>query len=201
MLLSIGIDVGARNGAIAVIDENFNILHLGKAPFMEVEAAHTTANRNKPKLNKETGKYEVSYKKRAWTDYTQFRELFSPYLKEKIIYTMERVSVRPGEGEISSFIFGNSLGCFQGLSTYLNPIVIYEPTPQVWKTELGVTSDKATSVALAKEIFNVDFKQYLKRGKIDDIAEALLLAVYGFKQYYDSENNRKRKNKNYGNKS
>ena len=71
MLLSIGVDVGARNGAIAVIDEEFNILHLGKAPFMEVEAAHTSANRTKPKLNKVTGIYAQTYKKQAWTDYTK----------------------------------------------------------------------------------------------------------------------------------
>ena len=115
MLVSIGVDVGARNGAIAVIDENFKILYLNKAPYFEVEMAKTTANRNKPKLNKETRQYEVSYKKRSWTDYTKLREIFKPFIKHKIIYTMERVSVRPGEGEITSFIFGNSLGCFQGL--------------------------------------------------------------------------------------
>lgn len=183
MLISIGVDIGARNGAIAIIDENFKILYLDKAPFTEVDLSHTSANRNKPKLNKATGKYEVTYRKRAWTDYTQLRELFKPYIKHKIVYTMERVSVRRGEGEISSFIFGNSLGCFQGLSAYLNPISIYEPTPQVWKAELGVTSEKETSVALAEKIFGVHLKDFLKRGKVDDIAEALLLAVYGFKHY------------------
>ena len=152
--------------------------------------AHTSKNRVKPKLNKETGKYEVTYKKRSWTDYTKLRGIFEPYVnkKYKIVYTIERVSVRPDEGELSSFIFGNSLGCFQGLSTYIQPIVIYEPTPQVWKKELGVNSDKETSVKLAEDIFNVDLRTYLKKGKVDDIAEALLLAVYGFKQY--SENSK-----------
>lgn len=190
MLISIGVDVGAKNGAISIIDENFNILYLGKAPYFEVDMSHTSKNRVKPKLNKETGKFEVTYKKRSWTDYTKFREIFEPYVNKKyqIVYTIERVSVRPDEGEFSSFIFGNSLGCFQGLSTYLNPIVIFEPTPQVWKKELGVTSDKDTSIELAEDIFNVKLKNYLKKGKVDDIAEALLLAVYGFKQY--SENSK-----------
>lgn len=185
MLISVGVDVGTRNGAIAVIDENFKILYLGKAPYKEVEAAHTAANRIKPKLNKETGKYEQSYRKRTWTDYTQFREIFLPFVKHKIIYTMEKVSVRVGEGEISSFIFGNSLGCFEGLSALLNPIEIYEPTPATWKTVLGVTSDKSSSVQLAESIFECNLKDYLKRGKVDDIAEALLLAVYGFKKHLD----------------
>lgn len=185
MLVSIGVDVGARNGAIAVIDENFKILYLNKAPYFEVEMAKTTANRNKPKLNKETRQYEVSYKKRSWTDYTKLRDIFKPFIKHKIVYTMERVSVRPGEGEITSFIFGNSLGCFQGLCAYINPIAIYEPTPVVWKRELGVTSDKETSVKLAEDIFSADLRKYVKKGKLDDVAEALLLAVYGFKQYSD----------------
>lgn len=189
MLLSIGVDVGARNGAIAIIDEEFNILHLGKAPFMEVEAAHTSANRTKPKLNKETGIYEQTYKKRAWTDYTKLRELFLPYVGNEIVYTIEKVSVRVGEGEINSFIFGNSLGCFEGLSALLNPIDIYEPTPVIWKAEMGVTSDKSSSVQLAESLFECNLKSFLRKGKVDDIAEALLLAVYGFKKYYDKQEN------------
>ena len=189
MLLSIGVDVGARNGAIAIIDEEFNILHLGKAPFMEVEAAHTSANRTKPKLNKETGLYEQTYKKRAWTDYTKLRELFLPYVGNDIVYTIEKVSVRVGEGEINSFIFGNSLGCFEGLSALLNPIDIYAPTPVIWKADMGVTSDKSSSVQLAESLFECDLKSFLKKGKVDDIAEALLLAVYGFKKYYDKQEN------------
>lgn len=189
MLLSIGVDVGARNGAIAIIDEEFNILHLGKAPFMEVEAAHTSANRTKPKLNKETGIYEQTYKKRAWTDYAKLRELFLPYVGNEIVYTIEKVSVRVGEGEINSFIFGNSLGCFEGLSALLNPIDIYEPTPVIWKAEMGVTSDKSSSVQLAESLFECDLKSFLRKGKVDDIAEALLLAVYGFKKYYDKQEN------------
>ena len=189
MLLSIGVDVGERNGAIAIIDEEFNIIHLGKDPFMEVEAAHTSANRTKPKLNKETGIYEQTYKKRAWTDYTKLRELFLPYVGNEIVYTIEKVSVRVGEGEINSFIFGNSLGCFEGLSALLIPIDIYEPTPVIWKAEMGVTSDKSSSVQLAESLFECDLKSFLKKGKVDDIAEALWLAVYGFKKYYDKQEN------------
>lgn len=190
MLISIGVDVGARNGAIAIIDEDFNILHLGKAPFKEVEASHTSANRNKPKLNRETGLYETTYKKRAWTDALPLRDLFLPYLGNDIVYTIERVSVRVGEGEISSFIFGHSLGCFEGLGALLTPIEIFEPTPSVWKAELGVTSDKSSSVKLAESIFECSLRDYLPKGKTDDVAEALLLAVYGFKKYYDKTENK-----------
>lgn len=191
MLISIGVDVGTKNGAIAVIDEEFNILHLGKAPYVEKDMAHTSKNRVKPKLNKETGKYEVTYKKRTWTDYSAFRELFKPFIKKgnQIVYTIERVSVRPEEGEISSFIFGNSLGCFEGLSAYLNPIFMVEPTPNVWKAEMGLSNDKDMSVSLVKELFDsIDLRKYVSKGKVDDVCEALLLAVYGFKKYDDNTN-------------
>lgn len=186
MLLSIGIDVGSHNGAIAVIDEEFRILSLQKAPFRKVELSHTSANRTKPKLNKETGMYEQTYRTRTWTDPSQFKEIFEPYKNKKIIYTIENVSVRRGEGEISSFIFGHSLGCFEGLIPYLNPIEVYKPTPGVWKADLGVTSDKSTSITLAEDIFGVNLKDYLEKGKVDDIAEALLLATYGFKKYHEN---------------
>ena len=76
--------------------------------------------------------------------------------------------------------------CFEGLSVYLNPVGMYEPTPQVWKAEMGVTSDKETSIRLAEKLFGVSLKKFLDKGKVDDIAEALLLSVYGFKKYYDS---------------
>lgn len=185
MLISIGVDVGTKNGAIAIIDEEFNILHLGKAPYFEKDMAHTSKNRVKPKLNKNTGKYEVTYKKRSWTDFNSFRELFKPYLSEttEVVYTVERVSVRPDEGEISSFIFGNSLGCFEGLSAYLNPVFMVEPTPNTWKSEMGLSSDKGESVKLAEELFEINLKDYVPKGKVDDVSEALLLAVYGFKKY------------------
>ena len=102
---------------------------------------------------------------------------------------MERVSVRPDEGEISSFIFGNSLGCFEGLSAYLNPIFMVEPTPNVWKAEMGLSSEKDDSIKLVEELFEgIDLRQYVPKGKLDDVSEALLLSVYGFKKYDDYNN-------------
>lgn len=182
MLISIGVDVGSRNGALAIIDSNLNILQLTKAPFYLVEVK---SKKLKPKLNKETGMYEQDYKKRAWTDYKELKSIYQPFIKNKIVYTVENVFVRHGEGEPASFIFGNSLGIFQASSMYLNPIEMYTPTPQEWKKELGVTSDKQTSIDLAQDIFNCDLKDYKRRGKVDDLAEALLLSFYGLKKYLE----------------
>ena len=82
---------------------------------------------------------------------------------------------------------GNSLGIFQGIYALLNPIEYYEPLPTIWKEDLGVSSDKETSIKLAEEIYQVRLRDFLTKGKVDDIAEALLLSFYGLRQYYLSK--------------
>ena len=181
-LLSIGIDVGSTNGAIAVIDVNLNILAACKVPTYTTEIK---SKRNKSKLNKETGKYEVDYKKRTWVDFKKVGEVFRPFLTSSLILTIEKVIVKGGEGEPNSFAFGNAMGIFQGLYPFLNPIAYYEPLVTEWKKEMGVSAIKDSSVKLATEIYNTDLKVFRKRGKTDDIAEALLLAFYGLKTYYN----------------
>ena len=183
-LISIGIDTGSTNGAIGVVDEDLKILLLTKAPIYQTEIK---TRRNKSKLNKETGKFEKDYRKRSWVDFKAVGELFKPYAKSKVIYTLEKATTRSLEGEASSFMNGNALGVFQGVSTILNPVAYYEPLPVTWKTDLGVTSDKSTSIKLAEDIYQVRLKDYLSRGKVDDIAEALLLAFYGLRQFLIKE--------------
>ena len=84
-LVSIGIDVGTVNGAISVVDENGKVLLLTKAPYYQTEVK---SKRNKSKLNKETGKYEVDFKKRSWVNFKELGVIFKPFLKYKIIYTI-----------------------------------------------------------------------------------------------------------------
>lgn len=182
-LISIGIDVGSTNGAISAISEDGEILLLTKAPIYQTEVK---SKRNKSKLNKATGKFEADFRKRNWVDFKVLRELLKPFISSSIIYTIERIQQRPNEGETTSFMNGNSLGIFQGLYSYLNPVAYYEPSAGEWKKELGVTSLKDTSIQLAEEIYNIKLKDYLPKGKVDDIAEALLLSFYGFKRYYET---------------
>lgn len=186
-LISIGVDVGTVNGAIAIVDEDMSILLLTKAPTFQTELKH---KRNKDKLNRETGNFERDFRKKNWVDYKKLGEIFAPYRDKKVIYTVERLIPRSDEKESSSFTNGNSLGIFQGLYGLLNPIEYYEPLPITWKTDMGVTSDKETSIKLAENIYEVNLKDYLKKGKVDDIAEALLLAFYGFRQYVSKKGER-----------
>jgi hypothetical protein len=182
-LISIGIDVGSVNGAISVVSEDGEILLLTKAPTYQTEVK---SKRNKSKLNKETGKFEADFRKRNWVDFKELRELLKPFINNPIIYTIERIQQRPNEGETTSFMNGNSLGIFQGLYSYLQPIEYFEPSAGEWKKELGVSSFKDTSIQLAEEIYKIKLRDYLPKGKVDDIAEALLLAFYGFKKYYEN---------------
>ena len=182
-LISIGVDVGTVNGAISVVSEDGEILLLTKAPTYQTEIK---SKRNKSKLNKETGKFEPDFKKRNWVDFKSLGELLKQWAGFPIIYTIEKIQQRPNEGETSSFINGNSLGIFQGMYSYLNPMAYFEPTAGEWKKEIGVTSLKDTSIKLAEEIYKVKLKDYLPKGKVDDIAEALLLSFYGLKKYYEN---------------
>ena len=191
-LISIGIDVGSVNGAISVVSEEGEILLLTKAPTYQTEVK---SKRNKSKLNKETGKFEADFRKRNWVDFKEVGKLLEPYLNIPTIYTIERIQQRPNEGETTSFMNGNSLGIFQGLFSLLKPIAYFEPSAGEWKKDLGVTSLKDTSIQLAEEIYKVKLKNYLPKGKVDDIAEALLLSFYGLKKYYEN-NERKINNGN-----
>lgn len=182
-VISVGVDVGSTNGAISVVDEEGKILILTKTPTYKTLIK---SKRNKSKLNKETGKFESDFRKRTWVDFKSLRELLKFCTSYNVIYTIEHISQRPNEGETSSFMNGNSLGIFQGLYPFLNPVSYFEPTPNEWKKELGVTSLKDTSIKLAEKIYKVNLKDYLKKGKTDDIAEALLLSFYGFKKYYEN---------------
>ena len=183
-IVSVGIDVGSQNGAISVVDEGLKILLLTKTPIYQTEIK---SRRNKSKLNKETGKFEKDFRKRSWVDFEKVGELFKPFKKCKVIYTLEKATVRPFEGEAPSFMNGNALGIFQGASLLLSPMKYFEPLPATWKADLGVTSEKQTSIKLAEKIYKVNLKDYLKTGKKDDIAEALLLSFYGLKQHYIQE--------------
>ena len=189
--MSIGVDVGSAHGAIAIINTEMEIIHLDVAPYYVVL---NKSKRLKDKLNKETGIYEKDYAKKKWSDFLTLRELYEPYVKNDLVYTVEKVYVRPKEGEVSSFIFGNSLGIHQGQVSYLNPVAFYNPTPQEWKKVMKVTSDKSTSVEMAQDLFQCDLKDYKKASKwkcekIDDLAEALLLAFYGLMQHLEATGN------------
>lgn len=92
---------------------------------------------------------------------------------------LEHVGAMPGQGVVSTFRFGENFGWIQGLLDAED--VPYELVrPQKWKREFGCTSDKNTSIEVARRLFpDVDLRRTPRCTKPHDgIAEALLLAEY-----------------------
>lgn len=97
---------------------------------------------------------------------------------------VERVSAMPGQGVSSMFSFGVNYGFIQGLLVAHN--IPYELVmPRTWKKEFGVTSDKNTSIEVAKRLFpDVPLKRTDRCRKDDDgIAEALLMAAFARRKF------------------
>ena len=95
---------------------------------------------------------------------------------------LERVASRPGQGVGSVFSFGDTYGAIRGVLGALN-IPTYTVAPQTWKKELKISS-KDDSLKAIKELYPL-----LKMRKKDhNIAEALLLALYGKKERENDKN-------------
>lgn len=92
---------------------------------------------------------------------------------------IEHVNAMPGQGVTSCFSFGQNFGFILGLLTAFR--IPYELVrPQKWKKEFSCTSDKNTSIEVAKRLFpGVDLRRTPKCTKPHDgIAEALLMAEF-----------------------
>ena len=92
---------------------------------------------------------------------------------------LEKVNAMPGQGVVSMFNFGQNYGFIQGvLKAYGIPYELV--SPQKWKKEFSVTSDKNTSIEVAKRLFpgvNLKATERCKKDH-DGMAEALLIAEY-----------------------
>lgn len=99
--------------------------------------------------------------------------------KVEVFCVVEHVNAMPGQGVTSCFSFGQNFGFILGLLTALRiPFELVRPLK--WKREFSCTSDKNTSIAVAKRLFpDVDLRRTERCTKDHDgKAEALLLAEY-----------------------
>lgn len=103
---------------------------------------------------------------------------------DECLCCIEAVHSISGQGIASSFKFGQTYGWLLGI---LDAIEIpYQPiTPQKWKREFGLTSDKAKSVEVCKRLFHdVPLLRTERSRKEDDnMAEALLMALYAKRHF------------------
>jgi hypothetical protein len=92
---------------------------------------------------------------------------------------LEHVGAMPGQGSVSMFNFGQNFGWIQGvLDAHRIPYELVRP--QKWKKVFSCTSDKNTSVEVARRLFpHIDLRRTPKCTKPHDgICEALLMAEY-----------------------
>lgn len=120
--------------------------------------------------------------------YTYGEETYRDVLKKysslgNTFCILEKVHAMPHQGVTSMFSFGENFGFIQGL-LWANGIPYELVTPQKWKKEFGCTTDKNTSIAVAKRLYpNVSFKRTERcTTDSDGMAEALLMATYGMRR-------------------
>lgn len=102
----------------------------------------------------------------------------------KALCVVEHVNAMPGQGVTSCFSFGQNFGFILGMLTA--HCIPYELVrPQKWKKEFSCTSDKNSSIDVAKRLFPlVDLRRTPKcKGPHDGICEALLMAEYARRHF------------------
>lgn len=98
---------------------------------------------------------------------------------EDCICCLEQVHSMPKQGVASTFKFGMNYGYIKGVLEAFR-IPYQEISPQRWKKEFGLNTDKQKSIAVCKRLFpDVSLKR-TERCKTDHdgMAEALLMAEY-----------------------
>lgn len=92
---------------------------------------------------------------------------------------LEKVGAMPGQGVTSMFTFGRGYGFIEGV-LQANGIPYQVITPQKWKKEFLLNSDKQKSIAVCKQLFPRISLLRTERCTTchDGMAEALLMAVY-----------------------
>lgn len=98
---------------------------------------------------------------------------------KEVVCCLEKVGAMPGQGVVSMFSFGQSVGYIKGVLESFR-IPYQEITPQKWKREFGLTSDKAKSAEVCRKLFpDVSLLASPRCKKPHDgMAEALLMAEY-----------------------
>ena len=146
MRLFIGLDPGAVSGAWGVINHHGDYVASGGIPN---EGGRIKALRLRDQLGHVIGSNDA-------------------------IFVVEDVHSMPGQGVASTFTFARAVGAIEAVTElFRDPWFIVRP--QRWKADMGVTSDKNTSLELARQLWKT---APLTRKKDHGVAEALLLAEW-----------------------
>ena len=117
---------------------------------------------------------------RVFFDEEGYVDAVRAYGTDTAIAVLEHVGGIPGQSAPAAFNFGDNFGFIRGLLR-ANGVPYELVRPQKWKKEFSCTSDKNTSIKVAKRLFpKTDLRRTPKcKGPHDGICEALLMAEYG----------------------
>ena len=121
--------------------------------------------------------------KRKQIDAEKFHLIVEPYDRDNwktINVLIEDVAAMPVQGVTSTFRFGYGAGVLFGVLSTISSFNVIKTKPAVWKSALGLTSNKKDSLTLARKLFP-EQADLFKRAKDDGRAEAALLAHFGRK--------------------
>jgi hypothetical protein len=94
------------------------------------------------------------------------------------LVVLEHVEARPGRGSVSSWRFAQGFGAtLAACQLAVDGPRVHLVRPSLWKAAMGLSSDKAESLAAARSAFP-SVADRLKRVRDDGRAEALLLIDY-----------------------
>lgn len=146
MRIFVGIDPGAVSGAWGIVDHHGAYFASGH-------------------IQNDAGRIEVI----KWRD-----EMNLAIGINDVTFVVENVHSMPSQGVASTFKFGRAVGAIEAVvALFREPWFIV--SPQRWKADMGVTSDKSTSLELARKTWST---APLTRKKDHGVAEALLLAEW-----------------------
>lgn len=157
----IAVDPGL-NGAMAVLDRS----------TLALKSIYDLPTYQTPTKSRKSGYF-------LHLDVHKFANLVGRYAKDTEFCVIEDVGAMPDQGLSSTFRFGKVAGLLHGaMAAFFLPVI--PVSPAVWKLSLGLTSDKAKSLELAKKKFP-ESAEYFKLQKHNDRAEAALMAYFGAK--------------------
>lgn len=155
-MLTLGIDPGL-GGAFALYDIDGGLLDVQDVPVLEAR----TSTR---KIKRSIDAYEAARMVDVWA-------------KDIGLVMLEQVGVRPGEGAVGAFSFGEGYGLVRGICI-AHFLRVETVTPQVWKRAMGVKGDKDESRARASQLMPSQCGRWSLK-KHDGRAEAALIAMFG----------------------
>lgn len=163
-MIVIGIDCGFL-GALAVLEYS---PELNITNFLEVVDAPVFWRKKKRYLNSNT----MAGMLEAALDGIEGRHLV----------VIEKVGARPMQDVSSVLRYGYGAGMWQGATGHFRDSCdVWFVEPNAWKKGMGVTADKETSLAKARELMPEAVPR-ITRSKDDGRAEAILIALFAIRE-------------------